>query len=115
MSDTRFSRPATNPGGQSAPGEEGGPAQTGARWPLPEESIWTDRTDPGIQGPQGPAAQGPAAQGPAAQGPAAQRSAPQGPGAHAGPPNRVPGAPAHQGPAPRDPAPQGPGSAFQRP
>ncbi|MEU4513321.1 acyltransferase family protein [Nonomuraea wenchangensis] len=140
MSDTRFSPPVTNPGGQAAPGEEGGPAQTGARWPLPEESIWSDRTDPGATGPQGPGAQGPAPQGPARQGPGAQGPAPQrptpqgpaaqgpapqrptsqgpapqGPGAHAGPPSRVPGAPAHQGPAPRDPAPQGPGSAFQRP
>ncbi|MEV0628167.1 acyltransferase family protein [Nonomuraea wenchangensis] len=125
MSDTRFSRPATTPGSQPAPGEEGGPAQTGARWPLPEESIWTGHTDPGTPVPQGPAPQGPAPQGPAPQGPApqgpapqgprAQGPAPQGPSAQAGPASRVPGAPAHQGPAPRDPAPQGPGSAFQRP
>ncbi|MEV5556654.1 acyltransferase family protein [Nonomuraea wenchangensis] len=115
MSDIRFSRPVTPPGSQPAPGEEGGPAQTGARWPLPEESIWTGHTDPGTPGPQGPAPQGQGPQGPAPQGPRAQGPAPQGPSAQAGPASRVPGAPAHQGPAPRDPAPQGPGSAFQRP
>ncbi|WP_171074811.1 acyltransferase family protein [Nonomuraea basaltis] len=46
MSDTRFSPPVTTPGSPAAPDGEGGPANTGARWPLPEETFWSERTDP---------------------------------------------------------------------
>lgn len=46
MSDTRFTPPVTTPRNQAGPGEEGGPANTGARWPLPEESFWSEQTDP---------------------------------------------------------------------
>ncbi|MEV4175139.1 acyltransferase family protein [Nonomuraea sp. NPDC049709] len=42
MSDTRSSRPATTP---RSPDEDG-PANTGARWPLPEETFWSEATDP---------------------------------------------------------------------
>ncbi|MET7329246.1 acyltransferase family protein [Nonomuraea sp. NPDC005650] len=44
MSDTRFSLPATPP--RSSEEETGGPAQTGARWPLPEEAFWSEEADP---------------------------------------------------------------------
>ncbi|MDP4506700.1 acyltransferase family protein [Nonomuraea turcica] len=46
MSDTRFSRPATSPPSPAGPEEGGGPANTGARWPLPEEAFWSEQTDP---------------------------------------------------------------------
>ncbi|SEG67118.1 Fucose 4-O-acetylase [Nonomuraea solani] len=42
MSDTRSSPPVTTP---RSP-DEGGPADTGARWPLPEETFWSEATDP---------------------------------------------------------------------
>ncbi|MCF6467982.1 acyltransferase [Nonomuraea sp. MG754425] len=42
MSDTRSSPSATP---QRSP-EEQGPANTGARWPLPEEAFWSESTDP---------------------------------------------------------------------
>ncbi|MET8861554.1 acyltransferase family protein [Nonomuraea sp. NPDC004580] len=42
MSDTSSSRPATTP---RRPEEEG-PANTGSRWPLPEETFWSESTDP---------------------------------------------------------------------
>ncbi|GAA1619284.1 acyltransferase family protein [Nonomuraea maheshkhaliensis] len=41
MSETRSSRPVTPP---RSPEE--GPADTGARWPLPEETFWSEATDP---------------------------------------------------------------------
>ncbi|MET9239583.1 acyltransferase family protein [Nonomuraea sp. NPDC003709] len=44
MSDTRFSPPVTTP--RSPEEETGGPAQTGARWPLPEEAFWSEEADP---------------------------------------------------------------------
>lgn len=44
MSDTRFSPPVTPP--RSPEDDDGGPAQTGARWPLPEEAFWSEATDP---------------------------------------------------------------------
>ncbi|MEQ4715320.1 acyltransferase family protein [Nonomuraea sp. B19D2] len=44
MSDTRFSPPVTTP--RSPEEEVGGPAQTGARWPLPEEAFWSEAADP---------------------------------------------------------------------
>jgi fucose 4-O-acetylase-like acetyltransferase len=43
VSDTQFSPPVTTP---RSPEEEGGPANTGARWPLPEETFWSEATDP---------------------------------------------------------------------
>ncbi|MFC4011569.1 acyltransferase family protein [Nonomuraea purpurea] len=42
MSDTRSSRPVTTP--RSPEGD--GPADTGARWPLPEEAFWSEAADP---------------------------------------------------------------------
>lgn len=42
MSDIRASKPATTP---RSPDQEG-PADTGARWPLPEENFWSESTDP---------------------------------------------------------------------
>ncbi|MFI7417449.1 acyltransferase family protein [Nonomuraea sp. NPDC049684] len=46
MSDTKFSPPVTPPRSPGGPVEEGGPANTGARWPLPQESVWGNQTDP---------------------------------------------------------------------
>ncbi|GAA3715828.1 acyltransferase family protein [Nonomuraea antimicrobica] len=47
MSDTRSSRPATTPHRPDEAGpKEGGPADTGARWPLPEEAFWSEAADP---------------------------------------------------------------------
>ncbi|MEV3977749.1 acyltransferase family protein [Nonomuraea sp. NPDC049758] len=46
MSDTKFSPPVTTPRSPDGPVEEGGPANTGARWPLPQESVWGNQTDP---------------------------------------------------------------------
>ncbi|MFI9589297.1 acyltransferase family protein [Nonomuraea sp. NPDC052265] len=46
MSDTKFSPPVTTPRSPDGPVEEGGPANTGARWPLPQESAWGNQTDP---------------------------------------------------------------------
>ncbi|MFI7698160.1 acyltransferase family protein [Nonomuraea sp. NPDC049480] len=46
MSDSRFTPPVTTPRSPAGPEEEGGPANTGARWPLPEEAFWSERTDP---------------------------------------------------------------------
>ncbi|MEO3886271.1 acyltransferase family protein [Nonomuraea sp. B5E05] len=43
MSDTRWSPQVTTP---RSPDGEGGPADTGARWPLPEETFWSEATDP---------------------------------------------------------------------
>ncbi|MFC5826775.1 acyltransferase family protein [Nonomuraea insulae] len=42
MSEIRSSKPATTP---RSPDQEG-PADTGARWPLPEENFWSESTDP---------------------------------------------------------------------
>ncbi|MEW9547055.1 acyltransferase family protein [Nonomuraea sp. NPDC050783] len=84
MSDTRFSPPVSTPGGQAAPGEEGGPANTGARWPLPEETFWSQHTDP-----HGPSTPAPTPQGPGS--PTAYRGAPPG---HPGVPPSRPGGPA---------------------
>ncbi|NUP68477.1 MAG: acyltransferase family protein [Nonomuraea sp.] len=47
MSDTKFSPPVTTPRSPEGPVEEGGPANTGARWPLPQDTAWGDRTGPG--------------------------------------------------------------------
>ncbi|WP_433437845.1 acyltransferase family protein [Nonomuraea sp. CA-141351] len=44
MSDTRFSPPVKTP--RSPEEDAGGPAQTGARWPLPEEAFWSEEADP---------------------------------------------------------------------
>lgn len=46
MSDTKFSPPVTTPRSPDGPVEEGGPANTGARWPLPQEPVWGNQTDP---------------------------------------------------------------------
>ncbi|WP_176993063.1 acyltransferase family protein [Nonomuraea jiangxiensis] len=43
MSDTRSSSPVTP---RRSAEEGGGPAQTGARWPLPEEAFWSEAADP---------------------------------------------------------------------
>ncbi|MEU5864900.1 MULTISPECIES: acyltransferase family protein [unclassified Nonomuraea] len=58
MSDTKFSPPVTTPRSPDGPGEEGGPANTGARWPLPQEPVWGNQTDPhGIATAERPAEQ----------------------------------------------------------
>ncbi|MEV4116570.1 acyltransferase family protein [Nonomuraea sp. NPDC049695] len=44
MSDTRFSPSVTTP--RTPEEDAGGPAQTGARWPLPEEAFWSEAADP---------------------------------------------------------------------
>ncbi|MEU4571867.1 MULTISPECIES: acyltransferase family protein [Nonomuraea] len=44
MSDTKHSPPVT--------AANDGPANTGARWPLPEEAFWSERTDPRGEPPQ---------------------------------------------------------------
>lgn len=41
VSETKHSPPVTPPSDESA-----GPANTGAKWPLPEEAFWSERTDP---------------------------------------------------------------------
>jgi fucose 4-O-acetylase-like acetyltransferase len=43
VSDTRWSPQVTTP---RSPDGESGPADTGARWPLPEETFWSEATDP---------------------------------------------------------------------
>ncbi|NUR85110.1 MAG: acyltransferase family protein [Nonomuraea sp.] len=44
MSDTKIPAPATTPRSPSEAGE--GPADTGAKWPLPEEDFWSEANDP---------------------------------------------------------------------
>ncbi|MEU0570174.1 acyltransferase family protein [Nonomuraea sp. NPDC005983] len=46
MSDTKHSLPVTTPGSPGEAGEGSGPANTGAKWPLPEEAFWSEQTDP---------------------------------------------------------------------
>ncbi|MER7501253.1 acyltransferase family protein [Nonomuraea pusilla] len=46
MSDTKYSPPVTAPSAPDGPGEDGGPAHTGSRWPMPQGAVWGDRTDP---------------------------------------------------------------------
>ncbi|WP_162795738.1 acyltransferase family protein [Nonomuraea lactucae] len=46
MSDPKHSPPVTSPSGPEDPGDSSGPANTGARWPLPAESLWSEQTDP---------------------------------------------------------------------
>ncbi|MEV0203323.1 hypothetical protein AB0H81_43755, partial [Nonomuraea sp. NPDC050691] len=46
MSETKPSAPVTTPPASGGPGESAGPASTGARWPLPEETFWSEQTDP---------------------------------------------------------------------
>ncbi|MEV0148164.1 MULTISPECIES: acyltransferase family protein [unclassified Nonomuraea] len=46
MSETKPSAPVTTPPAPGGPGEAAGPASTGASWPLPEETFWSEQTDP---------------------------------------------------------------------
>lgn len=46
VSDTKPSPPVTTPKGPGDADEATGPASTGARWPLPEEAFWSEKTDP---------------------------------------------------------------------
>ncbi|GAA2286209.1 hypothetical protein GCM10010149_35290 [Nonomuraea roseoviolacea subsp. roseoviolacea] len=60
MSETKPSSPVTTPPDSGGPGENAGPASTGARWPLPEETFWSEQTDPHgvLPGPGAPSAPG---------------------------------------------------------
>ncbi|NUW41051.1 acyltransferase family protein [Nonomuraea rhodomycinica] len=80
MSETKPSSPVTTPPESGGPGANAGPASTGARWPLPEETFWSEQTDPhGVLpghgaprapgGPEAPAATGDRAGSPAAAAP----------------------------------------------
>ncbi|MFI6733875.1 acyltransferase family protein [Nonomuraea sp. NPDC050451] len=77
MSDTRFSPPVTTP--RSPEEETGGPAQTGARWPLPEEAFWSEEADPHWMAPGELTEPQPAVKDekPTAKGPAAADEPPQ--------------------------------------
>ncbi|MDR8408486.1 acyltransferase family protein [Nonomuraea sp. 3-1Str] len=85
MSETKPSAPVTTPPAPGGPGEAAGPASTGASWPLPEETFWSEQTDPhGVR--PGPPALGAAP--PATHPP---RTAPRTPSAPPSAPKAAPG------------------------
>ncbi|NUW30139.1 acyltransferase family protein [Nonomuraea sp. SMC257] len=106
MSETKPSSPVTTPPDSGGPGENAGPASTGARWPLPEETFWSEQTDPhGVL--PGPAAPG------ATDGPEASTTTDDRP---AGAPEKTPGtAPTAPRKAPGGPEKQAKPGAQQEP
>ncbi|MET7461520.1 acyltransferase family protein [Nonomuraea sp. NPDC005501] len=102
MSETKPSAPVTTPPAPGGPGEAAGPASTGASWPLPEETFWSEQTDPHGVRPDPPAlgAAPPATDPPrtAPRTPSAPPSAPKAaPGDQAAPVTAVAEAPQAQG------------------